>query len=66
MPVIHVNVWEGINQEKIEYIIKNITQVFVDIDVPAHAVSVIVHEVKKEHWGEGGETCAVKFKDIEP
>ena len=34
--------------------------------IPAHAVSVIVHEIPKEHWGEGGETCAVKFKDIEP
>lgn len=66
MPVIHVNVWKGISQGKIEYIIKNITKVFVDIDVPAEAVSVIVHEIPKEHWGEGGDTCAERFKDIEP
>lgn len=66
MPVVQVNMWKGIDQEKIEYIIKNITQVFVDMDIPADAVSVIVHEIPKEHWGEGGETCAVRFKDIEP
>lgn len=40
MPVINVNVWKGISQEKIEYIIKNITKVFVDMGIPAHAVSV--------------------------
>ena len=34
--------------------------------IPAHAVSVIVREIPKEHCREGGETCAVKFKDIEP
>ena len=66
MPVIQVNVWKGISQEKIEYIIENITKVFVNLDIPADAVSVIVHEIPKEHWGEGGQTCDVRFKDIEP
>lgn len=66
MPVVNVNVWEGIDQEKIEYLIENITKVFVDLDIPADAVSVIVHEIPKEHWGVGGQTCAVRFKDIEP
>jgi len=66
MPVIQVNVWKGISQEKIEYIIENITKVFVNLDIPADAVSVIVHEIPKEHWGEGGKTCDVRFKDIEP
>lgn len=66
MPVVQVNVWKGISQEKIEFIIENITQVFVDLGIPADAVSVIVYEVPKEHWGEGGDTCAVRFKDIEP
>ena len=66
MPVVHVNMWKGISQEKIEYIIENVTKVFVDMDIPADAVSVIVHEIPKEHWGEGGQTCSVRFKDIEP
>ena len=66
MPHVEVNVWKGISQKKIEYIIENITKVFVNLDIPADAVSVIVREVPKEHWGEGGQTCDVKFKDIEP
>ena len=66
MPNIQVNVWKGISQEKIEYIIKNITQVFVDLGLPAETVGIIVHEIPKEHWGVGGETCAVSFKDMEP
>ncbi len=66
MPVIHVNMWKGIPQEKIEYLIQNITKVFVDMDIPADAVHIIIHEVPKEHWGQGGETCEVRFKDIEP
>lgn len=66
MPVVHVNMWKGISQEKIEYLIENITKVFVGMGVPADAVSVLIHEIPKEHWGEGGQTCAVRFKDIEP
>lgn len=66
MPVIDVKVWKGMDQEKIEHIIENITKVFVDMDVPADAVHVIIHEIPKEHWGQGRETCAVRFKDIEP
>ncbi len=66
MPDVHVNMWKGISQDKIEYLIENITKVFVDMGVPADAVTVIIHEIPKEHWGEGGQTCAVRFKDIEP
>ena len=66
MPIVHVNMWKGIPQEKIEYLIQNITKVFVDMDIPADAVHIIIHEVPKEHWGQGGETCAVRFKDIRP
>lgn len=66
MPVVDIKVWKGIDQEKLEYLIKNITQAFVDIDVPAGAVHVIIHEIPKEHWGQAGKTCAVLFKDRGP
>ena len=35
MPMVQVNVWKGFEQEKIDYLIKNITKAFVDVDVPA-------------------------------
>ena len=66
MPVVHVNVWKGFEQEKVDYLIKNLTKVFVEVDVPAEAVEIIVHEIPKSHWGVGGESCTVKFKGIGP
>lgn len=63
MPVIHVNVWEGFGKDKAKAVIQNMTQVFVDLGIPAPAVEVIVHEVPKSHWGIGGEPASEKFKD---
>jgi 4-oxalocrotonate tautomerase len=66
MPMIHINVFKGFEQEKIDYLIKNIPKVFEEVDVPAEAVDIIIHEIPKSHWGVGGESCSVKFKDIGP
>jgi 4-oxalocrotonate tautomerase len=63
MPIVHVNVWEGFGQEKTKTVIKSITKVFVDLDIPAQAVEVIVHEIKKSNWGIGGQPASEKFKD---
>lgn len=51
MPIIHANVREGFGQKKAKAIIQGITSVFVEVDVPQHAVEVIVHETPKSHWG---------------
>jgi 4-oxalocrotonate tautomerase len=61
MPVIHVNVWEGWGPRKAKAAIEGITQVFVDLGVPAHAVEVVVHEVPKSHWGIGGQPASERF-----
>ena len=66
MPVVIVNVWEGFGQEKAKAVIENITQVFVDLGVPQHAVEVIVHEIPKSHWGIGGEPASEKLKEVAP
>lgn len=65
MPVVHVNVWKGFPQEKINYLIENITKVFTDLDIPAEAVEILIHEVPQSHWGAGGQSCAEKFKDVD-
>ncbi|MCP8310565.1 MAG: tautomerase family protein [Candidatus Methylarchaceae archaeon HK02M1] len=64
MPIVHVNVWKGFEQEKVKTLIQGITKVFVDLGIPAHAVEVIVHEIPKSHWGIGGEPASEKFKEI--
>ena len=66
MPVVHVNVWKGFPEDKIKVLIENMIQIFVDLEVPAEAVEIIVHEIPKTHWGIGGERCSEKFGDIEP
>ena len=66
MPIVHVNVWEGFGQEKAKITMQNITNVFVDLGIPAQAVEVIVHEIQKSHWGIGGEPASEKFKDVSP
>lgn len=64
MPVVHVNVWEGFGAEKAKNVIKGITKVFEDLDIPAHAVEVLVHEIPRSHWGVEGIPASEKFKDI--
>lgn len=64
MPTVHVNVWKGFKEEDVKFVIENITQVFVDLDIPAHAVEVLVHEVPQSHWGIGGVPASEKFKDL--
>jgi len=63
MPIVHVNVWEGFGKEKTKTVIRKITKVFVDLDIPVEAVEVIVHEIPKSHWGIGGIPASEKFKD---
>jgi len=64
MPIVHVKVWKGFGEEKTKKVIKEITKVFVNLDIPAQAVKVIVHEIPKSHWGIGGEPASEKFKNI--
>lgn len=55
MPVIMVEIWEGLDSGKKEKIVKGMTQVLVDIGIPANATTVILHETPKANWGLGGE-----------
>ena len=60
MPFVTVKVWEGFGEEKAKKTIQGITQVFAEMDIPHQAVSVVVQEVPKTHWGIGGEPASEK------
>jgi 4-oxalocrotonate tautomerase len=62
MPIVHVNLWKGIENEKVKIIIRRITDIFVDLGIPEHAVEVLIHEVSKSHWGVGGIPASEKLK----
>lgn len=66
MPIVHVNVWKGFGEEKAKLVMQNITQVFVDLGIPAMAVEVIVHEIPQSHWGIGGVPASERFGDVSP
>jgi 4-oxalocrotonate tautomerase len=64
MPTVHVNIWKGFEEEKINYLIENLTKVFVDLDIPADAVHIIIHEIPQSHWGVGGIPSSKRFKGV--
>ena len=64
MPVVHVNVWKGFGEDKAKTVIKGITKVFEDMDIPACAVEILVHEIPMSHWGIEGIPASEKFKDF--
>ncbi|MFX1385994.1 MAG: 4-oxalocrotonate tautomerase family protein [Promethearchaeota archaeon] len=66
IPIIHGNMWKGISEEKVKEIISRITKAFVDMDIPARAVEVIVHEIPKTHWGIGGKPATDARPDAKP
>ncbi len=65
MPVVHVNMWKGISEERVREIIMGITQVFVNMGIPSQAVEVIVHEIPKSHWGIDGKPATESRPDAE-
>lgn len=66
MPLVHVNMWKGISEESVKQIIAGITNVFVDMGIPARAVEVIVHEIPKTHWGIEGKPATEALPDEKP
>jgi len=68
MPIVHVYMWSGVSKEAKAKIIKGITRVFEGLEIPAHAVEVVIHEVPKENWGIRGEQTSEseKFKKTKP
>ncbi|UJL45594.1 4-oxalocrotonate tautomerase [Virgibacillus sp. NKC19-16] len=58
MPLINVEIMEGRPPEKIEAMMKNVTEaVSESLDAPKENVRVIVHEVPKTHWSIGGTSA---------
>ena len=55
MPLVTVNIWPGRDDSTKRRIAEGITKVFEKEGVPRDAVSVIMYEVPKNNWAEGGK-----------
>lgn len=63
MPIINVQILEGRPKEKINELIKNITNTVVEtLDAPKENVRVLVSEIPNTHWGAGGITIEERQK----
>ncbi len=55
MPFVIVEMWEGRTLEQKKKLVQGITKAFVDINTPAEAVQVVLRDVPKHNWGQGGK-----------
>ena len=58
MPVVIVNMWAGRDDDAKRRIAEGITKVFEKEKVPRDAVSIIMYDVSKNNWAEGGKLCS--------
>ncbi|MEM0343817.1 MAG: tautomerase family protein [Thermoplasmata archaeon] len=58
MPVVIVHMWAGRDESAKRRIAEGITRVFENEMVPRDAVSVIMLDVPKGNWAEGGKLCS--------
>jgi len=63
VPIVNIETWP-LEKERKPILIKNITEVFTKMGIPAQAVTVLIHETELDNWGSGGEQHSVKFKDM--
>jgi 4-oxalocrotonate tautomerase len=59
MPIAHVYILEGRDDEQKSRVLAAVTQALTEsLDVRAESVRVIIHEVPKSHWGVAGEAVS--------
>jgi len=58
MPIAHINIMEGRDDEQKERLIAAVTDAICDsLGSPREAVRVLLHEVPKSQWGIAGESA---------
>ena len=63
MPIVKIETWPLKKDDKPK-LIKEITEVFTRMGIPAQAVTVLIRETELDNWGSAGEQHSVKFKDL--
>ena len=58
MPTVIVHMWPGRDDNAKRRIAEGITKVFENEKVPRDAIDVILVEVPKNNWAQGGRLCS--------
>lgn len=61
MPIIQVSIVSGRTPEKIEKLIRELTNVTAEVlEAPVESIKVLVTEIEPTHWGSNGESIAAR------
>jgi 4-oxalocrotonate tautomerase len=64
MPYVSIETFAGKSGEQKKNLIEAVTKAVCDsLSVPAEAVWVVVKDVPKAQWGEGGKLCSELYPD---
>ena len=58
MPVVSVEMWEGRTIDQKRQLVEGITASFVKIGTPAEAVHIVINDIPKHNWGNGGKLAS--------
>ena len=58
MPVVIVEMWEGRTIEQKKQLVEGITSAFVKIGTPPEAVHIILKDIPKHNWADGGKLAS--------
>ncbi|TXT55471.1 MAG: hypothetical protein BAJALOKI2v1_680017 [Promethearchaeota archaeon] len=61
MPFIVIEAWPMEEEDKTK-VMKGITEVFTDLNIPAEAVNIVIHENEQKNWATAGEKHSKRFK----
>jgi 4-oxalocrotonate tautomerase len=65
MPIIHAEIWKGRSQETRKKLAAALTATVAEhIGCPPQAVTVIIDEIPKESWFQGGKDCEELFPGV--
>ena len=55
MPIVKIEMWSGRDKETKKKLIESVTKtVYETIKCPPEAVIVVIEDIPKENWGQGG------------
>ena len=58
MPVVIVEMWEGRTIEQKKQLVEGITSAFVKIGTPPETVHIILKDIPKHNWADGGKLAS--------
>lgn len=59
MPIVKIGMWTGRDKETKKKLIENVTKTVCDtIKCPPEAVIIVIEDIPKENWGQGGNQAS--------